>query len=728
MDPLSMLAEVESADPIAVKEEFEEEEYQARVCQPNPPTPPPLDPDNSTAPGQPEIVDEYGANERASAHKPAEGPGRVFSPLSGELVVMNLKNTALQSPAAGAGMLPGELVMTTYQLVFHPRLRGWGAEQSFMHLPASFFRIPLSCIDRIERERDRARTGMVQGMVSAAFEAEPLPGVTISIYTKDLRCWRLVLERVEDTERAYNAVVSYVFPAQVDLLFAFNHRINNTSSRDAGWSIYDPKAEFDRLGIGRPRPDGSQGPWRYSYVNRDYSVCPSYPPVLVVPATMPDRDIPLVAAFRSEQRLPACAWARTRDSASIWRSSQPKVGVQQATCVQDEHMLDALARSGDGMLRIIDCRPRTNAMANMAAGYGYENTTTTYTSSRLTFMDIGNIHVMRQSYQKLEALALGTTVRDTDWMSLVEDTKWLSHVRLVLHASWTVASAVHHRCTPVLVHCSHGWDRTSQVSALAQVLLDPYYRTIDGFQVLVEKEWLMFGHPFQLRHAHGITRAQGKEDQRSPIFLQFLDSVWQLVSQFPSAFEFNSRYLICIADHLYSCRFGTFIANCDRVRKEVQLTERTASLWTYLEINRSAFESPYYVSTEITDGVNVKEAVATGHGVLLPQLSCILRRVTLWSDYYLRWSPRPSFPGTPRWLGEQLKTYPDATRAGLETVDTELERAEGMGDEAESWVKLARLQASAWRARAKAAEKQCAELKRELASANRGVESFIERT
>ena len=31
---------------------------------------------------------------------------------------------------------------------------------------------------------------------------------------------------------------------------------------------------------------------------------------------------------------------------------------------------------------------------------------------------------------------------------------------------------------PILVHCSDGWDRTSHVVALAQLMLDPYYRTI----------------------------------------------------------------------------------------------------------------------------------------------------------------------------------------------------------------------------------------------------------
>lgn len=50
-----------------------------------------------------------------------------------------------------------------------------------------------------------------------------------------------------------------------------------------------------------------------------------------------------------------------------------------------------------------------------------------------------------------------------------------------------------------MVHCSDGWDRTAQLVAISEVCLDPYYRTIEGFEVLVEKEWISFGHKFSHR-------------------------------------------------------------------------------------------------------------------------------------------------------------------------------------------------------------------------------------
>lgn len=47
--------------------------------------------------------------------------------------------------------------------------------------------------------------------------------------------------------------------------------------------------------------------------------------------------------------------------------------------------------------------------------------------------------------------------------------------------------------------------------------------------------------------------------QISPVFTQFLDSTWQIMSQRIDAFEFNERFLLTLHDHVMSCQFGLVI-------------------------------------------------------------------------------------------------------------------------------------------------------------------------
>jgi hypothetical protein len=151
----------------------------------------------------------------------------------------------------------------------------------------------------------------------------------------------------------------------------------------------------------------------------------------------------------------------------------------------------------------------------------------------------------------------------------------------------------------VLVHCSDGWDRTSQLTSLAMLLLDPFYRTLRGFAVLIEKEWVAMGHQFRTRCGH--TARGFWSGQCAPVFLQWLECVWQVQRQNPTAFEFSERLLVFLAEHVYSCRFGTFLFDCEREREAANAARTTPSLWTYV-----LQQSPYFANALYTPTAGVR--------------------------------------------------------------------------------------------------------------------------
>lgn len=137
-------------------------------------------------------------------------------------------------------------------------------------------------------------------------------------------------------------------------------------------------------------------------------------------------------------------------------------------------------------------------MANRAAGKGYENELF-YENTKFHFLGIENIHTMRASLQKLVESCEQKSM--TGFLSSLESSGWLKHIRAMLDTSCFIANAIF-KGISVVVHCSDGWDRTSQVCSLAALMLDPFYRTIKGFQALIEKDWLSYGHKFSERNGH----------------------------------------------------------------------------------------------------------------------------------------------------------------------------------------------------------------------------------
>ena len=112
-----------------------------------------------------------------------------------------------------------------------------------------------------------------------------------------------------------------------------------------------------------------------------------------------------------------------------------------------------------------------------------------------------------------------------------------------------------------------GWDRTAQVCSIAQVLIDPYYRTLQGVQALIEKDWLSFGHKFTDRCGY----LQGDQKETAPVFTQLVDSIWQLTRAYPTAFQYSERFLLHLHDHVYSCQFGTFVGNGEKDRLDLKV-------------------------------------------------------------------------------------------------------------------------------------------------------------
>merc|ERR1711920_558847 len=110
----------------------------------------------------------------------------------------------------------------------------------------------------------------------------------------------------------------------------------------------------------------------------------------------------------------------------------------------------------------------------------------------------------------------------------------------ILHSTLRVVKEILGSHGNVMVHCSDGWDRTAQATSLSMLCLDPHYRTQAGFLRLIQKEWCSFGHRFRTRMALG----EQPSGEYSPVFIQWLECVFQVCLQFPTAFEFTPAVLL----------------------------------------------------------------------------------------------------------------------------------------------------------------------------------------
>lgn len=441
--------------------------------------------------------------------------------------------------------------------------------------------------------------------------------------------------------------------------FAFSYSLECASPDVNGWNLFADEREFKRQIGGDPtvQPFFKVSELAYCctgavviihrltclcllqfYQNARGNICKTYPSKILLPASMTSATLTKVTEFRSKNRLPVITYYHRRNRCVLTRSSQPLLGnlLSGSSSVSDQLLVGVYRRLPDIIrnqsissassrpIYIFDARKLKASTGNRLMGKGGVETPQDYPGAVVHHLNIANMYRMQSSFVSLVKLLLPGAIDDNDknWLLRVESTRWLNHLRLVLDGAMKIARVLELEGSSVLVHCSDGWDRTSQLTALAQIMIDPYYRTIRGFAVLVEKDWCAFGHKFAERLG-GDRNKDPQRNKSSPVMLQFLDAVWQIQRQFPYAFEFNERFLLHVANSLTSGLYGTFLYDSRLQRDVNNVRENSVSVWTHVLMNPGFFTNPEYVQWE--------KPIWPWTGIQI---------MHIWEGYFLQWHPK----------------------------------------------------------------------------------------
>ena len=399
-----------------------------------------------------------------------------------------------------------------------------------------------------------------------------------------------------------------------------------------GWKIYDPICEYLRQEV-----VFSDTQFCFSNLNNNYQLCETYPNVIVIPTKFNKKNLFQIAKSRIKNRFPLLSFhyhRKNKISSYLYRSAQIKKGgiIFKDENLEIEYMnhITNIENNNNGFI-IFDCRPKLNAKVNAFKGAGVEEIKDYKNCRELFFGCIENIHcvreslktAMRKAYYGNQNVVEGKITFDvkylnmSNFLSKFESSKWLNYLSDLLLGSILVSKILRSNIN-VLVHCSDGWDRTSQVCSLVQIILDPFFRTIEGFAVLVEKEWISFGHQFATRN--GCDTNKDKIKERSPIFIQFLHAVYQITMQYPTAFEFNNYFLLFLSEEIYSNKYGTFLFNCEKEKIMNKAETSMVSIWSDIFYEKNKYLNDLY--KPINGILNIKGEV---------------QYLTIWNDFFFKY-------------------------------------------------------------------------------------------
>lgn len=242
------------------------------------------------------------------------------------------------------------------------------------------------------------------------------------------------------------------------------------------------------------------------------------------------------------------------------------------------------------------------SFANKLGGKGTESEQN-YRNCYISFNDVPNIHKVQASYKKIRNYTLEFFEKSNlSFYSMIGNSNWIKSISLIMTLSKKMMKRLKNGIS-VFVHCSDGWDRTAQVSALTQLLLDGYYRTTRGFLSLIDKEFSQMGHMFARRH-NTLIKEKGSQ---SPILLQFLDAVQNLSKQNPCCFEFSPNLLVDLAILSYCGLFANFLHDNELERSIQNSREKGLDIWNFFLNKQEKYSNLNYDSQQELCNIRTRE-------------------------------------------------------------------------------------------------------------------------
>ncbi|KAJ1180889.1 hypothetical protein NDU88_006100 [Pleurodeles waltl] len=510
--------------------------------------------------------------------------------LPGEIVV-NEVNFVRKCIATDTSQydLWGKLVCTNFKLSFITDDPMPLQKFHYKNLLLGEHDVPLTCIEQIVVVNDTKRK---QKILASNHKLKFNPTELI-IYCKDFRIVRFRFDEAgpESAKKVCLALAHYSQPTDIQLLFAFEYvgksyhnPADKTNGIDPGGgpktSLFETYSDWDRE---IRRTDASE--WRVCSVNEGYMISTCLPEYFVVPSSLADTDLKQYSHSFVGRRMPVWCWNHPNGNALV-RMASIKDLLQQRKV--DQRICNAITRS----------HPQRSDV---------------YKSD--LDKNLPTIQEIQAAFVKLKHLCVIEPFDETEekWLSLLENARWLEYVRTFLRHSAELVYMLENKHLSVALQEEEGRDLSCIVASLIQVMLDPYFRTIIGFQSLIQKEWVVAGYPFLDRSNH-----LKRSDKESPLFVLFLDCIWQLLDQYPAAFQFTETYLTVLYDSTRISLFGTFLFNCphERVKqstefaigKNIQLGDEKGlkfpSVWDwslqFTAADRALFNNPLYVGKSVT--------------------------------------------------------------------------------------------------------------------------------